>query len=101
MRKQTEDLISLENAYLITMSHSDVFHDEVTERVESALLFEPQIDSFLFRVVCGVDSDSWKDIYVKLVEDRDYVNRGYDCGIELKRVIENFRHVYRNLTTVH
>lgn len=93
--------LALEKAFIITVHDAYVFQTEMVTKIEDALLFEEHIDSFVFRVVCGVDSDSWKDIYVPVNTERDYFSKGYDHCVELIRVLQNFYAIYRGVTTLH
>ena len=92
---------SVENSFLITLSDADVYSSEMFERVEQTLLFETEIDSFVFRVVYGNLYGQWRDIFVPVNTERNYHQRGYDGGLEFKKVMTDFRHIYKHITPMH
>lgn len=88
-------------SYLIALHDSDVLQPDMLQRVREALIFETSIDSFVFRVVYGIFEGEWRDIYIPVNTERNFHISGYDSGVELNRVLQEFYDIYSKITTLH
>ena len=85
-------------AYLVAVHDANMFDREMLEKVRSALIFEQDMDSFVFRVVYGTLPGAWVDFHIPVDTDRDYYFSGYN-DIEFNKVISTLFSAYKLTST--
>lgn len=85
--------------FRISLHDMDMFSAEMISTVKTVLLHETGFDHFLFRVV--FDHYTYKDFYIPVNPDRDYMLKGYDNNLELSKVLELLQEHYKKEVVAH